>query len=127
MTEPQHKWVLIVEDENEIRALMALLFELEQFVVYQATNGRAALETFLAHKDEIVLLITDLGLPEMDGVELAQKARQAKPGLRIIGTSGFSRRNIREEFLKAGGDEFVPKPFAVDDLIKLSKQLLGWT
>ena len=125
MTDTPGNGVLIVEDENEIRILVALLFELEQFTVYQATNGRAGLETFLDHRDEIVLLITDLGLPEMGGLELVQKLREAKPTLKIIGTSGFGRQNIRDELLKAGGDEFVPKPFAVEELIKTSKRLLG--
>ena len=125
MTDTPANGVLIVEDENEIRILVALLFELEQFTVYQATNGRAGLETFLDHRDEIVLLITDLGLPEMGGLELVQKVRQMKPSLKIIGTSGFGRQSIREELLKAGGDVFVAKPFGVDDLIKTSKRLLG--
>ena len=125
MTDTPGNGVLIVEDENEIRILVALLFELEQFTVYQATSGRAGLETFLDHRDEIVLLITDLGLPEMGGLELAQKLREAKPTLKIIGTSGFGRQNIRDELLNAGGDEFVAKPFAVEELIKTSKRLLG--
>jgi DNA-binding response OmpR family regulator len=125
MAETQGNGVLIVEDEDQIRVLVALLFELEQFTVYQAINGREALETFLHHRDQIALLITDLGLPEMGGLELVQRVREAKPTVRIIGTSGFGRQNVREELLKAGGDEFVPKPFAADDLIKMSKQLLG--
>ena len=125
MGETPGNGVLIVEDENEIRLLVALLFELEHFTVYQATSGLAGLETFMGHRDEIVLLITDLGLPEMGGLELVQKVRQMKPSLKIIGTSGFGRQSIREELLKAGGDVFVAKPFGVDDLIKTSKRLLG--
>jgi len=117
--------VLVVEDQDEIRKLVALLFEMEQFTVYQATTGLQALHTFEEHRDEIILLLTDLGLPEMGGLELVERVRAMKPNTKIIGTSGYGRQNIREELLKAGGDEFIPKPFVVDELVKISKRLLG--
>lgn len=117
--------VLIVEDEPEIRFLLGMVFETENFRVYQANDGEEALRMLTNHLDQIVLMITDLGLPKVEGVELIQKARALKPSLKIIGASGFGRKNVHEEVLKAGGDEFVPKPFVTGELVQTARNLLG--
>jgi two-component system cell cycle sensor histidine kinase/response regulator CckA len=117
--------ILIVEDETEIRNLLTMLFELEGFTVYQAVDGEHALEVFQEDKDNIVLMITDLGLPRLGGVELITKLRAIKPSIKIIGSSGYGRQNVREEVLNAGGDLFVPKPFVADELMETVRKLLG--
>ncbi len=117
--------VLIAEDEEEIRGLLAMIFEMEQFTVFQAVDGQHALEIFIEHKGEIGLLITDLGLPRLGGVELIEKVRALKPTIRIIGSSGYGRANVREEVLAAGGDIFLPKPFVAAELVQQAKQLLA--
>jgi len=123
---PDHRvGVLIVEDEHEIRGLLAVVFEIEKFKVYQAQDGIDALEVFKEHEDDIKLLITDLGLPRLGGVELIEQIRALKPSVKIIGSSGYGRSNVREEVLQAGGDIFLPKPYITKDLINTAKQLLG--
>jgi DNA-binding response OmpR family regulator len=117
--------VLIVEDESEIRGLLRLVFEAESFTVYHAGDGVEALEQFTANAGDIALVITDLGLPRLGGVELIEKVRALKPSVKIIGSSGYSRANIREEVMNAGGDMFIAKPYVVAQLIKSSKDLLG--
>jgi two-component system cell cycle sensor histidine kinase/response regulator CckA len=126
MTEKQPT-VLISEDEPDINNLLALILQAENFNVLQAFDGMAALETFTAHLDEIDLLVTDLGLPKMGGVELIEKVRAMKPSVKIIGASGFGRNNVREEVMNAGGDEFMPKPYVTSDLLVVAKKLLGRT
>lgn len=117
--------ILIAEDEPEIRYLLAMVFEAENFRVYQANDGEEALHILGDHLEEIELLITDLGLPKVEGVDLIQKARAMKPMLKIIGASGFGRKNVEEEVLNAGGDEFIPKPFVTGELVQAAKHLLG--
>lgn len=119
--------VLIAEDQAEIRELLAIIFEMEGFTVIQGEDGQAALDLFEQNKDDIILLVTDLGLPRLGGVELIQKVKKLKPSLRVIGTSGFGRVNVREEVLAAGGDEFFPKPFVATELVQKAKGLLGLT
>lgn len=119
------KGVLLAEDEEEIRTLMGMLFELEGFKVFHAVDGQAALETFNAHSNEIGVLITDLGLPRLGGVELIGKVRALNPAVKIIGSSGYGRSNVRDEVLSAGGDDFFPKPFVAADLVNKVKQLMG--
>ncbi len=117
--------ILISEDEVDINNLLTLVLQLENFTVLQAFDGLTAYETFLAHKDEIDLVVTDLGLPKMGGVELIEKVRGLKPSVKIIGASGFGRVNVREEVMNAGADEFMPKPYITADLLLLAKKLLG--
>lgn len=117
--------ILISEDEVDINNLLTLVLQLENFSVLQAFDGLTAYETFLAHKDEVDLMVTDLGLPKMGGVELIEKVRGLKPSVKIIGASGFGRVNVREEVMNAGADEFMPKPYITADLVLLAKKLLG--
>ncbi|MFN0157934.1 MAG: response regulator [Bacteroidota bacterium] len=117
--------VLIAEDEEEIRELLAMIFEMEQFTVFRAVDGQHALEIFSEHLDEIALLITDLGLPRLGGVDLIEKVRALKPTVRIIGSSGYGRANVRKEVLAAGADDFMPKPFVAAELVLKAKKMLG--
>jgi DNA-binding response OmpR family regulator len=124
MSETQQHGVLVADDEGEIRALVSSIFTLENFKVFQAVDGQSALETFTKHSAEIALVITDLGLPGLGGLELIEHVRRLKPSIRIISISGFGHQDVREKILKAGGDEFIAKPFVIDDLIRLARQLL---
>ena len=119
--------VLLAEDQTEIRELLSIIFEMEGFRVFQGVDGQAALEILQQNKEDIILLVTDLGLPRLGGVELIQKARALKPSLRIMGTSGYGRVNVREEVLAAGGDDFFAKPFVAIELVQKAKSLLGLT
>ena len=127
MVDAQSNGVLIAEDEDEVRNLLALVLELEQFTVYKASDGQEALDLIATQEDKIVLLITDLGLPKLGGLELIEKVRALKPSIKIIGASGFGHANVREEVLKAGADEFRPKPYVTEELIQTIKKLLNRT
>lgn len=125
MTTTESRAVLIAEDEVVIRQLISMLFEIEQFKVFQANDGEEAWNLFDNHADEIDLLITDLGLPKLEGVKLIAKVRARKPGVKIIGSSGYGGANAKAEVLRAGGDEFMPKPYTAADIVIRAKQLLG--
>jgi two-component system, cell cycle sensor histidine kinase and response regulator CckA len=109
--------VLLVEDEAELRSLFAVLLEMESITVFQAEDGEQALQVFEQHRDEIGLLITDLGLPHVGGVDLIGRMRAMKPSMRILGTSGLSADEVREMVITAGADDFIPKPFSPQEAI----------
>lgn len=119
--------VLISEDEVDINNLLTLILQAEGFSVLQAFDGEAAWEMFEANADAIDLLVTDLGLPKLGGVELIERARKARPHVKIIGASGFGRNNVREEVMRAGANEFLPKPYVTAELVAVAKRLLGRT
>jgi DNA-binding response OmpR family regulator len=116
--------VLVVEDDNELRTLFSLLLESEGFTVYQADDGQVALDVLAAHPGGIQMVITDLGLPGIGGVDLIKKVRSVDAHVRIIGTSGYGAKNVREMVLAAGADEFFPKPFSVVDVTDKVIELL---
>jgi DNA-binding response OmpR family regulator len=117
--------ILIVEDDLEIRILLSEVFKIEKYEVLQASDGEEAIRIFEAHKDRIKLVITDLGLPKLGGVDLITKVRALNPQVKIIGSSGYGRVNINEEVLQAGGDVFIPKPYLTTELLKTVKALLS--
>jgi two-component system response regulator (stage 0 sporulation protein F) len=125
MSGERNAGVLLVEDEFEIRTLLAEVFRMERYDVFQAADGVEALEVFSRNQDHIDLMITDLGLPNLGGIELIEKVRSLKPAMKIIGSSGYGRVNIRDEVLGAGGDEFIPKPYVTMELIRSVKRLLS--
>ncbi|MEW6510582.1 MAG: response regulator [Bacteroidota bacterium] len=118
-----HRGVLVVEDDAALRGLFGVMLEAEGYEVFQAENGQAGLEMLKSHSSEINVVITDLGLPRIGGVELISRVRQVHPGVKIIGTSGFGARAVRESVLAAGADDFVAKPFSLPDVIGKVKAL----
>jgi DNA-binding response OmpR family regulator len=116
--------ILIVEDEPEIRLLLSEVFRIDNFQVYQAQDGQEAVRVFKENQDNISVVVTDLGLPNLGGIELIEMIRKMKPSLKIIGSSGYGRANVREEVLQAGGDCFIAKPYITTELIRTVKELL---
>lgn len=117
--------VLLIEDEEELRTLFAMLLEMERFTVYQAPDGVRALELLDAHGDEIRLVISDLSLPRLGGTNLLGKIRSRRPAVKLIGTSGLGEEDIQARVLAAGADAFLPKPFHPQEAIKKVKEVLG--
>jgi DNA-binding response OmpR family regulator len=98
--------VVIVDDEEIIRDLLADFFSFNGYKAITAGNGRDALK--IIEGTPCALLITDLNMPGMDGIELVKKVRNLGIPLTIIGTSVYHKE---DEFLSAGADFFLLKPF----------------
>jgi DNA-binding response OmpR family regulator len=116
--------ILIVEDEAELRNLFALILEMEGFTVLQAADGQKGLEMLSGSPGTIRMVITDLNLPKVGGVDLISQARKLNPAVKIVGTSGMSGDKVREMVMKAGADDFIPKPFMAQDAIRKLKAIL---
>ncbi|MBB4067183.1 response regulator [Gellertiella hungarica] len=104
--------VLIVDDSATARALLSSRLKRYNFRVSLAENGTKALEILKANPD-IGLMVTDYNMPDIDGFELTRRIR-ANTGshqLRIIGVSSSSNRLLSARFLKAGGNDFMLRPF----------------
>ena len=117
--------ILVVEDEQELRSLFSLILEMEGFTVLQAADGEKGLELLRTHPGSISMLITDLNLPKIGGVDLINQARTLNPTVKIIGTSGMSGAAVREMVMKAGADDFIPKPFQAQEAIRKLKAMLA--
>ena len=124
MTEAGKKGVLVVEDDQALRRLFAVMLSAEDFEVYEAADGFAGLKALEDHPGAIHVVFTDLGLPGLGGVELISRVRAARPAVKIIGTSGFGSGDVREMVLSAGADEFFSKPFSIGDVIGKVKAMM---
>lgn len=124
MDQAGKKGVLVVEDDRDLRTLFGVVLAAENFIVYEADDGIVGLKTLEDHSGSIDVVLTDLGIPGIGGVELIARVRAAKPSVKIIGTSGFGASDVREMALRAGADEFFPKPFAVSEVIEKLKRMI---
>ena len=113
MTETQVT-ILVVEDEPEIRRFLRTSLATEDYRVVEAETGeRGAIEAGTLKPD---LAIVDLGLPDIDGIEVIRRIRKWSP-LPIIVLSARAREQSKVEALDAGADDYVTKPFAVGELL----------
>jgi PleD family two-component response regulator len=104
--------VLIVDDSPTARALLTSRLKRYNFRVSTAENGAKALE-ILKKSSDIGLVVTDYNMPDIDGFELTRRIRSVRGSheLRIIGVSSSSDRMLTARFLKAGGNDFMLRPF----------------
>ena len=106
--------ILVVEDDPSIRKLITTTLKAHEYRYLSAANGQSAILEAWSHNPDIVLL--DLGLPDMDGVEIIRKIR-AWSNMPIIVISARSEDSDKIEALDAGADDYLTKPFSVEELL----------
>jgi len=116
--------LLLVEDELSYLEMLRAVCEASGYKVLVAADGMQALETYRLHKDEIDLVITDMGLPKMTGDRLFAEMKKLNPGVKVILASGFLEPDAKTAILKAGVKRFVQKPYFPDDVLKQIRDVL---
>lgn len=106
--------ILVVEDDRPIRNLIVTTLKTHDYKYITAENGNAAIMEASSHNPEIVLL--DLGLPDIDGVEVIKTIRSWS-NMPIIVLSARSEDNDKIEALDAGADDYLTKPFSIEELL----------
>lgn len=106
--------ILVVEDDASVRNLMTVTLKSNDYKFITAPNGGVAIMEASSHNPDIVLL--DLGLPDMDGVEVIQRIRTWS-NMPIIVISARSEDSDKIEALDAGADDYLTKPFSVEELL----------
>ena len=109
------KRVLVVDDEPAIRELLELVLRYDGWDVRAAPDGTTALETAAVFGPDVVLL--DVMLPDLDGFEVLRRLRADRPRLPVMFLSARDSRADRLAGLSAGGDDYLVKPFLLDDLV----------
>jgi two-component system cell cycle sensor histidine kinase/response regulator CckA len=107
--------VLVVEDEPAVLRLISQLLQLNGYTVFEAANGPDALHLVKQCQHPIDVLLTDIVMPAMSGVELAKRLTQYYPGLRVLFTSGYMDHSAVKEVV-GSGEQFLPKPFSPAEL-----------
>ncbi|SEI64666.1 PAS domain S-box-containing protein [Pseudomonas sp. NFR16] len=115
--------VLVVEDEPDVRMLVVDVLRDLGYTVEVASDSHTALP-FIQSPQRVDLLVTDVGLPGLNGRQLAEIARQHRPGLRVLFITGYApNAEIRGDFLEEGMD-MLTKPFSIDALAQRVRSLI---
>ncbi|MBI4944708.1 MAG: response regulator transcription factor [Actinobacteria bacterium] len=114
--------VLVVEDDPAVRASLERSLEFEGYTVVSATDGEAGLAAVATHRPDLVLL--DLGLPKVDGLEVCRRLRAAGDGVPVLMLTARESTGDRVRGLDAGADDYLPKPFALEELFARVRALL---
>jgi len=117
--------ILVVDDEPNILNTLEGILSDEGFNVILATNGREALEIISERKPDLTLL--DIWLPEVDGIEVLQRAIEENPLLKIVMMSGHSTIDTAVKATKIGAKAFIEKPISMDDLLSTINTVLNET
>jgi two-component system cell cycle sensor histidine kinase/response regulator CckA len=108
--------VVLVEDEELIRKLLERVLESAEYEVLAAPDGERALKLIEGRAGELALLLTDLVMPGMNGLELARAARELQPDLPVLCMSGYSEQTLRDRGGEGDELDFIEKPFAPGEL-----------
>jgi two-component system KDP operon response regulator KdpE len=114
-------FILIVDDEKSIRSFLRVSMETQGYKCMDTDHGASALMLAISNNPDVVIL--DLGLPDMDGVEVIKKIREvSQMPIIIISARGHDREKI--EALDAGADDYLTKPFSVPELLARIRVIL---
>jgi DNA-binding response OmpR family regulator len=119
--------VLIVEDDKELREMLKLALLRRQFTVLEAENGKVAITHFKPLITDVV--VTDLIMPEEDGLKVVIKLRELKPSIKIIAISGGGKVGPGSylNLAKAlGADATYSKPFSINEVVIKIEELLNY-
>ena len=107
--------ILVAEDEASLRDMIALNLELEGYAVQTAVDGKIALEKALTERFD--LLILDVMLPSLDGFSLCERVRLENPDVMILFLTARNSSADRVQGLKLGADDYLTKPFNLEELL----------
>ena len=117
--------ILLVEDEDAVRAFSARALTSRGYTVHEASTGTEALEVMEETGGSIDLVVSDVVMPEMDGPTLLKELRRKRPDLKIIFVSGYAEEAFRKNLPENEKFNFLPKPFSLKQLATTVKETLA--
>jgi CheY-like chemotaxis protein len=116
--------ILVADDEEGVRSLVASVLEDAGYTVELAADGGEAVERLRHLGDRVRLVLLDLTMPILGGAEAATELRRLQPDIPIIAMSGYGDIEVMQHFSQAGVDDFLPKPFNPDQLAAKVREAL---
>jgi two-component system, NtrC family, response regulator PilR len=121
-TDRQHPRILVVDDERSLRELLAIVLRREGYEVLLAENGHTALAALA--RGPVDLLISDIKMPDMSGVDVLKAAKQIDPAMPAVMMTAFASTETAVEAMRLGACDYLIKPFDVDELkLKVREKL----
>ena len=127
---PEHPSILIVDDEDVVRVALTDILEMEGLAVIAASSGHEAIQILKHHTgDALRLVILDLMMPGMNGIETMHKIRAIKPSMTIVISSGYDEEEVADRFHLGQVDRtdvhFLQKPYSMAQLTTLVESCLA--
>ena len=116
--------VLLVDDDESVRAVGRKMLERVGFSVVTAADGAEAIARFRERSDDIICAIVDLTMPHVDGAETFRELRRMRPGVRVILSSGYNEQDVTQRFVGKGLAGFIQKPYQLSTLVAVLKEVL---
>jgi CheY-like chemotaxis protein len=126
--ETRTRTILLVDDEEGMRTMLAYVLRNEGYIVIEAGDGCAALAQFSlhrAHHGSIDLVIIDYTMPMMGGITAMQKIHEIEPAAKVLFSCGSNDITAPDECIKKGAVGFLQKPYAIPTFIKTVGEILG--
>jgi two-component system cell cycle sensor histidine kinase/response regulator CckA len=111
--------VLLVEDEEMMVLLLKKTLEQNGYTVLVALDGEQALNLFDLHKEEIDIVMLDIGLPKKDGGDVVLKMKEEKPDLKVVVSSGYIDPESKAKMYRAGVRDFIEKPYRPAEIVEM--------
>ncbi len=116
--------ILLVEDEKDLGNVVKQYLEIMDFSVAWMHNGKSALEYFKVNKHSIDILLIDVSMPEMDGFDLANHIVKINKEMPFLFLTARNEKSDRLRGLKIGADDYIIKPFDIDELVLRIKNIM---
>ena len=116
--------VLVVEDEDALRMLLKNLLEAKGYRVLTASDGFEAVSVFEKHRDAVAIVVSDHGLPGMNGADAAKKMIHMKHNVKCLIATGYLEPNQKSEIFKSGVKEIIQKPYNPIDVLRKVREVL---
>jgi signal transduction histidine kinase/CheY-like chemotaxis protein len=116
--------ILLIEDEYLILKVIRRLLKSYGYSVYVAADGEEALEVFARHRDEIALVLSDVGLPKMSGIDVFKKLKEMDPHIKVVLASGFFEPDLKFSLHQIGAKGFIQKPYSNDEVLRKLREAL---
>jgi len=114
----QGKTILVLDDEPDVRRLVAIMLSSNGYKVLTASNGESAIKIFQRSKQPIDLALLDVVSPGMSGPMVADRLTELKPELPVLYMSGYDHTNVVQRYIVEKGHALIPKPFTEKQLAK---------
>jgi DNA-binding NtrC family response regulator len=124
-SQPKRMKVLLVDDERAVRRVGERALKQGGFDVLTAENGNDALRVFHAHQGEIGLVILDMSMPEMSGVETFTELRRVDLLVQVVLSSGYDSQETAERLAALNPAGYIQKPYRVTTLLDTVRELLS--
>jgi len=116
--------VLVIEDEEMLRELLKAALTSKGYTVMTAGDGREGVALLERHRDTIALVISDMGLPQLQGSTVLKRARSLNPNVGLILASGYLEPRVKSDLEKNGCRHFLQKPYVAEEVLRVVRKVI---